>query len=167
MRIIVKLIILIFFFIICQKYLVAYNGNGKNNFIAQPALLGKWFRFSQLGPILMEFKSDNTVEVDFGNDQTVDVVTDYKIKNDTIHFLDKSGEMCPELGVYQFEINDYYICFNLLDDLCNGRIKITMGYWTKANFHDLICELSERIKEKKDTDLNLLRVRIFFGNERI
>ncbi|SHI54830.1 hypothetical protein SAMN05444280_103104 [Tangfeifania diversioriginum] len=124
---------------------------------------GKWVRMTQTGPVALEFRDDGKVEVDFGIDQNTDVVTDYQINGKTISFNDKEGAMCPEPGVYKFENNDYYLSFDLVDDMCNGRIKMTMGFWTKPNFEELLGELSQKIWEKEQPELILKRARIYLA----
>ena len=131
--------------------------NGTNS------LKGKWVKMSQTGPVSLEFKSNGKVEVDFGFNQNIDVVTEYKIKKETISFSDSEGVMCPESGVYKFEKNEYYLAFDLIDDMCNGRIKMTMGYWTKPDFQDIIEELTQKISTKEAPELNLTRARIYLA----
>jgi hypothetical protein len=121
---------------------------------------GKWVRLTQSGPVGLEFNGDGTIEVDFGNDGTVDVVSEYEVRNDSIFFIDKKGEMCPEPGIYKLEITDCYAAFDLIDDMCNGRIKMTMGFWTRPDFDQLIGELSEKIEMSDNPELYLKRARI-------
>jgi hypothetical protein len=129
----------------------------------QKSVEGKWVRMSQTGPVALEFKNDGKVEVDFGLDQNIDVVTEYETDKDTVSFNDKEGAMCPEPGVYTFEKNDYYLAFDLIDDICNGRVKMTMGFWTKPNFTELLEELAQKLQEKQNPELNLARARIFLA----
>lgn len=124
---------------------------------------GKWVRMTQTGPVALEFKNDGKVEVDFGIDQNIDVVTDFEINGKTITFNDKEGAMCPEPGVYSYENNDYYLSLDLVDDMCNGRIKMTMGFWTKPNFEELLGELSQKISETEQLELILKRARIYLA----
>jgi len=131
------------------------NKPAKDNLIE-----GKWVRLTQSGPVGLEFNGDGTIEVDFGIDGTVDVVSEYKMRNDTIFFMDKKGEMCPEPGIYKLEITDCYAVFDLIDDMCNGRIKMTMGFWTRPDFDQLIGELSEKIEASDNPELYLKRARI-------
>ncbi|MFW6310470.1 MAG: tetratricopeptide repeat protein, partial [Prolixibacteraceae bacterium] len=115
------------------------------------------------GPVALIFKPNGTVEVDSGNDQNTDVVTGYETTGNTITFTDKEGAMCPEAGIYNFEKNDYWLSFDLKDDMCNGRIKMTMGYWTQPNFEELVGELSEKISATENPKLNLTRARIYLA----
>lgn len=124
---------------------------------------GKWVRMSQTGPVSLEFKDNGKVAVDFGVDQNIDVVTDYKIDKNTVSFNDKEGAMCPEPGVYKFIKTDYYLAFDLIDDMCNGRIKMTMGFWTKPNFNELLAKLALKLKETQNPELNLTRARIYLA----
>ncbi|WP_340115092.1 tetratricopeptide repeat protein [Maribellus mangrovi] len=126
-------------------------------------LIGKWLRMSQNGPVALEFKKDGIVEVDFNNDQSVDVVSNYKIDKNTVEFSDKEGAMCLDPGVYKFEITDYYLSFDYIEDMCNGRTKMTMGFWAKPNFEELLDELSQKISETQNTTLNLSRARIYLA----
>jgi tetratricopeptide (TPR) repeat protein len=136
------------------------NAQQKN---ASSELQGKWVKMGHSGPVALEFKSNGTVEVDFGNDQTTDVVTGYETNGNRISFIDKEGAMCPEPGVYEFEKNDYYLSFDLVDDMCNGRIKMTMGYWTKPISEELTGELSEKISATENPKLYLSRARIYMA----
>lgn len=121
---------------------------------------GKWVRLTQSGPVGMEFKENGVVDVDFGIDGTVDVVSEYEIRSDTIYFTDKKGEMCAEPGIYKWEATDCYVSFDLIDDMCNGRIKMTMGFWTKPNFEVLFSELTQKISETENPELYLTRARL-------
>jgi hypothetical protein len=124
---------------------------------------GKWVRMTQSGPVGLEFLGSGTVNVDFGIDGTIDVVSEYEIRNDTIFFNDEKGEMCPEPGIYKMNITDWYIAFDLIDDLCNGRIKMTMGFWTKPKFEELLRELIQKISETEKSELHLIRARIYLA----
>lgn len=121
---------------------------------------GKWVRLTQSGPVGLEFSGDGTFEVDFGIDGAVDVVSEYEVRNDTIYFTDKKGEMCPEPGIYKWEVTDCYLSFDLIDDMCNGRIKMTMGFWTRPDFEQLIGELSQKIAVSDNPELYLKRARV-------
>jgi len=123
----------------------------------------KWVKMGPSGPVALVFKSNRTVEVDFGDDQNIDVVTYYETEGNSITFTDKEGAMCPEPGVYKIEKNGYYLSFDLKNDMCNGRIKMTMGYWTKPNFEELLGELSQKLSETENAELNLTRARIYLA----
>ena len=124
------------------------------------SVFGKWLRLTQSGPVGLEFKENGTVEVDFGIDGAVDVVSEFELRNDTIYFTDRKGEMCPEPGIYKWEVTDCYVAFDLIDDMCNGRIKMTMGFWTRPDFDHLIGELSQKIAVSDNPELYLKRARI-------
>lgn len=127
------------------------------------SLEGKWVRMTQTGPVAIDFKNNGKVEVDFGNDQTVDVVTEYKIENNSIIFTDTDGAMCPEPGEYKLIKTENYMAFDLIDDMCNGRIKMTMGFWTKPNFDELLTKLNQKISANEDPNLKLARARIYLA----
>ncbi len=131
--------------------------------IVDESLAGKWVRMTQTGPVGLEFRADGVVEVDFGNDGGPDVESRYVIKNDTVLFSDREGAMCPEAGSYRIEGNDCYLSFDLVDDMCNGRIKMTMGFWTRPGFEELLEELSARLEKTADPELNLIRARIYLA----
>ena len=124
---------------------------------------GKWIRLDHSGPVALTFKSDGKAEVDFGNDQNVDVVTGFETDENTIRFSDKAGAMCARPGTYKFEKNDYYLSFDLVEDMCNGRIKMTMGFWTKPNFEELLKKISQRISDTESPNLYLMRARIYMA----
>ncbi|WP_372950830.1 tetratricopeptide repeat protein [Mariniphaga sp.] len=153
------LLVVVVVFVFMFKTAISENFfcNSDDNF---KAIEGKWVRLTQSGPVGMEFTEEGTIEVDFGIDGTVDVVSEYEIRNDTIFFTDKKGEMCPEPGIYKLEITDCYAAFDLLDDMCNGRIKMTMGFWTRPDFENFLGELSEKIEVSDNPELYLKRARI-------
>lgn len=148
--------LLIFSFLFCG----IVNAQQKNT---SGELQGKWVKMGHSGSVALKFKPNGTAEVDFGNDQNVDVVTGFETDENTIRYIDKEGAMCHEPGVYRFEKNDYYLSFDLVDDMCNGRIKMTMGCWTKPNFEELIAELSQKIAATENPELNLDRARIYLA----
>jgi tetratricopeptide (TPR) repeat protein len=80
-----------------------------------------------------------------------------------ITFNDKEGEACPGKGVYKIKNSEYYIAFDLIDDSCGGRIKSTMGYWTRPNFEEFINKLSNQIGESGEPENYLNRARIYLA----
>ncbi len=152
------ILILLLIFLFSGSINLCADNNSQN--IENEFIPGKWVRMTQSGPVGLEFHSDGTIEVDFGIDGTVDVVSKYKIQNDTIFFNDEKGEMCPEPGVYKMDVANCYAAFDLIDDMCNGRIKMTMGFWTKPNFEELLRELTQKISETENPELYLKRARI-------
>lgn len=135
----------------------------ENTKTAPNKVLGKWVRMGPSGPISLEFKNDGAVEVNFGNDKTVEVVTEYEVRNDTISFRDKKGLMCPGTGVYKMYHGNHYISFDLIQDNCSGRIKSTMGFWTKPDFGDYLKKLDQEIADTKKPSLYLNRARIYLA----
>ena len=126
-------------------------------------LIGKWLRIGHSGPVSFDFKDDGLVEGDFGNDQTIDVITKYEIKNDTIKFTDKQGQMCEGFGLYKIYQTEYYLAFDLIEDHCAGRIKTTMGFWTKPNFKDFLATLDKEISNLQNPESFLNRARIYLA----
>lgn len=142
--------------------LVPGSNPGETKTITNP-VLGKWVRMGPSGPMSLEFKNDGTVEVDFGNNKTVDVVTEYEIRHDTISFVDKKGLMCPGTGVYKIYRGNHYVSFDLIRDDCSGRIKSTMGFWTKPDFNIYLKKLDKEITDTKKPSLYLNRARIYLA----
>ncbi|MEN8186025.1 MAG: tetratricopeptide repeat protein, partial [Bacteroidota bacterium] len=64
---------------------------------------------------------------------------------------------------YKIYKNDYYLAFDLVDDNCNGRIKTTMGFWTKPNFKELLEELDKKISDSPNANLYLNRARMYMA----
>ena len=126
-------------------------------------VLGKWVRIGHSGPVALEFKEEGVAELDFGNDQSIDVVTEYEIRNDTIIFKDKEGKMCPVAGSYLMYRSNYYISFDLIDDDCGGRIQTTMGFWTKPDFNEYLVKLDKEILQSENHLLYLERARIYLA----
>lgn len=127
------------------------------------SLTGKWIRMSPSGLIAITFKENGKVDVDFGNDGVINVIVGFKQKGNKIWFEDKNGEMCAGIGHYKFEQTRYYLAFNVLDDNCSGRIKATMGYWTKPDYEELLYQLDCKITSSTNPDLLLHRARIYMA----
>jgi hypothetical protein len=126
-------------------------------------VIGKWVRIGSGGPLALTLKEDGTVGVDFGNDGSVDVSSKYQLSGDEITFIDEQGAMCDEPGQYHILWNDHYIAFDLEQDECGGRIKSTMGYWTKPEFKELISELDAKISAEPKAEWLLTRARIYLA----
>jgi tetratricopeptide (TPR) repeat protein len=141
------------------------NNNKSKQTVTEPknSIVGKWVRIGQTGPIGFNFKENGLIEADFGNDQIIDVVTKYELSGDTITFIDKDGKMCQGTGKYKMYQTEYYLSFDLIEDDCGGRIKTTMGFWTKPNFNDLIKQLDNKIVNSTNLELLLNRARIFMA----
>lgn len=142
-----------------------YNNKQDKHAISKPdnTLIGKWVRIGNTGPISFNFKENGIVEGDFGNDQVIDVVAKYELKGDTIKFIDTEGKMCQGIGQYKVYQTEYYMSFDLIDDDCGGRIKTTMGFWTKPNFKDLIKTIDDKISKSPNPELYLNRARVFMA----
>lgn len=122
-----------------------------------------WLRMSHSGPVKMQFRKNGTVTIDFGNDQNVEVTSEYTINGDTISFSDRKGEMCPASGTYLMDETPYYMAFDVLEDTCNGRIKTTTGFWTKPTFRELEDTLNKQITASSDPGLHLMRGRLYMA----
>lgn len=133
---------------------------------SENAIIGKWVRNGHTGPISFEFKENGRLEGDFGNDQTVDVVASYELSGDTIKFIDEEGQMCKGSGQYKVYQTDYYVSFDLIDDECSGRIKTTMGFWTRPDYKDLLKTLDDEISKSPEPELYLNRARIYLATGR-
>jgi hypothetical protein len=126
-------------------------------------LIGTWLKFGPQGIFTIEFKESGIVETDMGNDGIIDVISEYKISGDTVFFKDIKGETCPQEGKYRVLVMDEYVAFDMLDDECGGRIKITNGYWTRPDYQEKLKVLEEEIKANPDIELLLTRARIFLS----
>ncbi len=147
----------------CNKSTRKIHQNDLESTKTKNSFFGKWVRIGHSGPISFDFKENGIIEGDFGNDQTIDIISEYEIRNDTIIFKDKEGKMCPEKGIYKIYETKYYIAFDLIDDNCNGRIKSTMGFWTKPNFKELLGELDKKLSNNANTILYLNRARLYMA----
>lgn len=126
-------------------------------------ITGQWVRIGPAGPMALNFKAEGTVEGDFGNDKTIDIVSAYSKKGDEIIFMDKEGAACPEPGKYKIQLSEYYISFDLIEDNCAGRVRSTMGFWVKPEFNELLAELSQRISEAAEPEDLLSRARMYMA----
>ena len=131
---------------------------------------GEWVKTGPTGPARITFSQDGMARIDLGDDETIDLVSEYSISNNSVVFHDKEGLACASNGTYSFEVNEYYLAFDLVEDDCNGRIKTTMGFWTKPNFSELIEDLDKQIAGAPDNQelyLTRARVHIATGNTQI
>lgn len=144
----------------CSQGAKKINQNNLEISNIEKSIHGQWVRIGHTGPISFDFKENGTIECDFGNDKTIDIFSEFHIQNDTISFQDKKGKMCEGTGFYTIDKTDYYLAFDLVDDNCNGRIKTTMGFWTKPNFKELLEELDKKISDSPQANLYLNRARI-------
>ena len=126
-------------------------------------VLGTWIKTSPAGTNSFTFKENGIVEGDFGHNGTVDIIAAFEIKGDTMVFSDKEGLTCPESGMYKMYQSKYYTSFDLLSDDCNGRIKSTMGFWTRPYFYDLLKELDSTIAVDETAAIHLTRARLFMA----
>jgi tetratricopeptide (TPR) repeat protein len=126
-------------------------------------LHGKWLKISQMGSFSLNFKNDGTMEGDFGDDGTIELVAAYEIKNDTITFEDKKGPACPGKGSYKIYQSEYWISFDVAEDTCNGRIKSITGFWTKPGYDDFLEKLENQMASGPNPGLYLDRARIFMA----
>ncbi len=126
-------------------------------------ITGKWVRIGQMGPMALDFKTDGMVEGDLGNDQTIDIVSRYSIREGEISFKDQKGVACPEPGRYQLYTSEYYISFDLIEDNCAGRLRSTMGFWVRPDFKDRLEGLSEKIASDADPEDYLNRGRMYLA----
>ena len=158
---------LIFLILLSSGIFFACNSskkqNNKTSTKSEKTLIGKWVRIGQTGPIGFEFKDNGLVAGDFGNDQTVDVIATYELSGDTIKFIDKEGQMCKGYGLYKVYLTDYYVSFDLIDDDCSGRIKTTMGFWTRPDFNKLLKTLDDEISKSPEPESYLNRARIYLA----
>ena len=107
---------------------------------------GKWVRRSPNGPLNIYFKTDGKVEIDIGDNNSIGVVSNYKVSNDTLVFFNEMRKACPNSGTYKIYNREHSISFDLIKDECNGRIKSTMGFWVRPNHQELLSELNSKIK---------------------
>ena len=142
--------------------LLIHFGNGMVR-AGDTDITGSWVRIGHMGTISLEFKADGLVEGDLGNDQTVDIVSNYSIHGDEISFVDREGAACPEPGRYQIYTSDYYISFDLIEDNCAGRLRSTMGFWVRPDFKNRLKGLSEKIAAKAEPEDYLNRGRMYMA----
>ena len=134
--------------------------------ITQPndsTLIGVWKHMSPLGPVKINFKEDGVVETDLGDDNSIDVISNYVVKGNTIEFFDKKGKTCPNFGIYKVYNRGFTVAFDVLDDLCNNRIKSTAGFWVRPNHMEQIDQLNTIIEKTNDTEFVLQRGRMYLA----
>ena len=127
------------------------------------SIIGVWKHMSPNGPVKINFKENGVVETDLGDDNTVDVISNYVVKADTIEFFDKDGKSCPNSGIYKVYNRGYTVAFDVLDDLCNGRIKSTSGFWVRPNHMEQISQLNTIIEKTNDIEFILHRGRMYLA----
>ncbi len=125
---------------------------------------GKWQRLSNTGPLAIEFKANGSMEVDLDNDGFSDFVSSYKLTGDTISFKDQTGQSCLDEATYKLYQTPYYMSLDLIQDDCQGRVKTTLGIWTRPNFKELIEELNNKISDDPEkAELRLSRARMYLA----
>ena len=124
---------------------------------------GDWVRVGFNGPIRLHFEANDVAKIDFGNDQTDEVSSSYRIHNDTIIFTDRDGKTCPHPGKYLISRNEYYMAFNLIRDDCGGRIKKIMAFWVRPNYKDQLEQLNDKIAGSGAPADHLNRARMFMA----
>ncbi|MFB6317731.1 tetratricopeptide repeat protein [Saccharicrinis sp. FJH54] len=138
--------------------------DGKEEQAKRSVLDMQVLRMSMQGPVSLNFSPDGTLGVDFGNDSTIEVVSNYAVSNDTITFTDLEGVTCPGPGVYKMYQTDYYISFDLITDTCSGRVKSTMGFWVYPDFSEKLQQLNEALaRSGADPALYLNRARMYMA----
>ncbi|ARV13870.1 hypothetical protein BTO07_01350 [Polaribacter sp. SA4-12] len=115
------------------------------------------------GLVKIHFKENGVAETDLGDNNSIDVISNYEIKGDTIVFFDKKGKSCPNRGIYKMYHRGYTVAFDVLDDLCNGRIKSTSGFWVRPNHNEQINQLNNILKKTNDIDFVLQRGRMYLA----
>jgi len=134
--------------------------------ITQPndsTLIGIWKHMSPQGPMKIHFKENGTVETDLGDNNSIDIISNYTLKTDTIEFFDKEGQSCPNAGAYKVYNRGFTVSFDVLDDLCNGRIKSTSGFWVRPNHIEQINQLNSIIEKTDDKKYILHRGRMYLA----
>ena len=85
-------------------------------------LIGKWSLDTGQGPIVVEFKSDNSYEVDLGNDGQIDIIGDYKLNGNQVIINDRPGDTsCEEEGIYSFSVEGNTLTMKKVKDDCPNR----------------------------------------------
>jgi hypothetical protein len=129
----------------------------------EPDISGNWVRIGPAGPFVLHFKTNGLVEGDFGNDQTIEIISAYSIEGDQVTFHDREGVTCPEPGVYRIHVTDYYMALDLIGDHCAGRLRSTMGFWVRPEFKEMLTELSAKIDASADPVDYLTRARMLMA----
>ena len=127
------------------------------------SIIGIWKHMSPHGQVKINFKENGVVETDLGDNNSIDVISSYVVKSDTIEFFDKEGKSCPNLGIYKVYNRGYTVAFDVIDDLCNGRIKSTSGFWVRLNHMEQISQLNTIIEKTNDIEFVLNRGRMYLA----
>ena len=97
-------------------------------FLSAQSVVGDWLMDAvapdgSLVKNKLSIKDNGIMEIDFGNDGTVNVVTSYTVDGDKISLKDTSEDSpCYNVvGVYQFKIKGNTNTVRLVDDPCEAR----------------------------------------------
>jgi len=164
LRLILLLTVIVFTYSCQEKK--ATNKSTSSIEITKPndsTLIGIWKHMSPNGPVKINFKENGVVETDLGDNNSIDIISSYIVKGDTIEFFDKEGKSCPNIGIYKVSNRGYTVTFDVLDDLCNGRIKSTIGFWVRPNHKQQIGQLNQLIRETNDLKFILHRGRMYLA----
>jgi hypothetical protein len=146
----------------CDRQKRMDNAPGDGQY-AGHALVGEWVRMGPMGPVAFSFKANGRVEGDVGKDKTIDVVAEYTMRGDTVRFRDIEHQSCAGWGVYRVYQTPYYLAFELIDDMCNGRIKTVMGYWTRPKHREFLASLGQKIASDPEPGLYRSRGRVYMA----
>lgn len=105
--------------------------NGKDN--PSDQLVGKWTKVFNERTVTFTIASDHKFQVEFINDEEIDVWGSYVISGTQITFQDEGGAYSSDAaGVYEFKISDARLTFTRVNDPVNGRSMLVEGTWSKA-----------------------------------
>lgn len=88
----------------------------------QHEIVGIWKYNDPDGNALMiEFKEDNTYQVDFGNDGSYDLMGSYAIEGDKLTITDAVGDCQGKPGVYTMAFASSKLTLSQISEECQAR----------------------------------------------
>ncbi len=125
-------------------FLIINPVKGQNQSELQSEIMGQWLKTGDWGMYSISFKSNQKLQADFNNDSNPEMVSAYHIKGDTLFIKDIQSQGCPNTGRYLIEKNNYCLSLKMIQDNCNGRINVILGYWVRDDFRQIIQQLQQK-----------------------
>ncbi len=88
------------------------------------SIVGSWAVTAGPRSYTFTFKSNNTYQVDFGSDGSIEVTGTYTLDGSKLVMKDTGGTMqCKgdTGGIYEVSLNGNEATFKMIEDKCNGR----------------------------------------------
>jgi tetratricopeptide (TPR) repeat protein len=141
-------------------FLFFYPAKGQKQTDLQSKIMGEWLKTGDWGMYSITFTANHKLQADFNNDSNPEMVSEYQIQHDTLFIKDVQSQGCPGTGRYLIEKNKYCLSLKMIQDNCNGRINVILGYWVRDDFRQTIQQLQQKQDSTKYKELAKIYIAI-------